>query len=203
MQEKYFVTGIGTDIGKTIVSAILTEKLNADYWKPVQAGDLTNSDSIKVENLISNPISQFHPEGYRLNHPLSPHLSAKMDEIEIDHWSLKMPETDNPLIIEGAGGLMVPLNETKLVLDLIKFLDVPVIVVSKNYLGSINHTLLTLSTLKQHNITIKGIIFSGEENKASEEYILNYTQVSCLGKIPLLTQINKDTIKEAGGYISL
>jgi dethiobiotin synthetase len=203
MNEKYFVTGIGTDIGKTIVSAILTEKLKADYWKPIQAGDLENSDSFKVKNLISNPKSKIHQESYRLSHPLSPHLSARMDKVEIDIKQLKIPETTNSLIIEGAGGLMVPLNDSELVLDLIKFFNVPVIVVSKNYLGSINHTLLTISLLKQHHIEIKGIIFSGEKNAASEEYILNYTQVDCLGKIPPLTQIKKDTIKEAGEYLNL
>ncbi len=203
MQETYFVTGIGTDVGKTIVSAILTEKLNADYWKPVQAGDLENSDLIKVENLIGNSRSVFHPEAYRLSHPLSPHLSAKLDGTEIELKKIQKPTTTNSLIIEGAGGLMVPLNSTELILDLIKYLDVPVIIVSQNYLGSINHTLLTVNTLKHHNINIKGIIFSGAANKASEDLILNYTQIHCLGKIPLIKEINRETIKEAGDYLAL
>jgi dethiobiotin synthetase len=201
MQEKYFVTGIGTDIGKTIVSAILTEKLTADYWKPIQSGDLANSDSLKVQNLISNQKSKIHSETYRLNHPLSPHLSAKMDGIEIDLNHLKLPQTENTLIVEGAGGLMVPINDSELILDLIKFLDISVIVVSQNYLGSINHTLLTINTLKHNGVDIKGIIFSGVANKASEELILNYTQVPCLGKVPLIAEINKGTIKEAGKHL--
>jgi dethiobiotin synthetase len=197
MAEKYFITGIGTGIGKTITSAVLTEKLNADYWKPIQSGDLAQSDSLAIENLITNTISKIHPETYRLNHPLSPHLSAKMDGIEIELDKFQLPETNNTLIIEGAGGLMVPLNNKELIIDLIKHLSIPVIVVSQNYLGSINHTLLTINTLKQYNIDIKGIIFNGETNMESEGYILRYTQVQSLGNIPLLSNLDKVSIKEA------
>lgn len=197
MAEKYFITGIGTGIGKTITSAVLTEKLNADYWKPIQSGDLAQSDSLAIENLITNTISKIHPETYRLNHPLSPHLSAKMDGIEIELDKFQLPETNNTLIIEGAGGLMVPLNNKELIIDLIKYLSIPVIVVSQNYLGSINHTLLTINTLKQHNINIKGIIFNGETNTESESYIVRYTQVQSLGNIPLLSNLDKVSIKEA------
>lgn len=203
MPEKYFITGIGTGIGKTMVSAILTEKLKADYWKPIQSGDLDQSDSLNIEQLISNPITKIHPEGYRLNHPLSPHLSARMDGIEISLTQLQLPQTHNSLIVEGAGGLMVPLNATELILDLIKKLQLPVIVVSQNYLGSINHTLLTLNTLKQHEVNIKGIIFNGEQNEESESYILQYTQVNYLGHIPHLTQLTKETIATSGKSILL
>lgn len=203
MTEKYFITGIGTGIGKTITSAVLTEKLNADYWKPIQSGDLDQSDSLAIENLISNPKTKIHSETYRLNHPLSPHLSARMDGIEIGLDQFHLPTTDNSLIIEGAGGLLVPLNDTTLILDLIKQLQVPVIVVSQNYLGSINHTLLTINTLKQHHIDIKGIIFNGETNIESETYILKYTQVQPLGHIPLLSDINPTSIKEAGKKLKI
>ncbi|MBB2144758.1 dethiobiotin synthase [Pedobacter sp. LMG 31464] len=203
MAEKYFVTGIGTGIGKTLISAILTEKLKADYWKPIQSGDLAQSDSLTVKNLISNSKTKIHPETYRLNNPLSPHLSARLDGIQIELNQFHLPKTDNSLIIEGAGGLLVPLNDTELILDLIKHLNVQVIVVSQNYLGSINHTLLTINTLKQHNIIIKGIIFNGETNSETEDYILKYTQISCLGRIPLLKNINKQMVIEAGKYITL
>ena len=203
MTEKYFITGIGTGIGKTITSAVLTEKLNADYWKPIQSGDLNQSDSLSIENLITNSISQIHPETYRLNHPLSPHLSAKMDGIEIELGKFHLPETNHPLIVEGAGGLMVPLNNKELIIDLIKHLNIPVIVVSQNYLGSINHTILTINTLKQHNIDIKGIIFNGETNLESETYILRYTQAQSLGNIPLLASLDKNSIKAAGKNLAI
>ncbi|WP_316766818.1 dethiobiotin synthase [Pedobacter frigiditerrae] len=203
MANNYFVTGIGTGIGKTIVSAILTEKLNADYWKPIQSGDLAQSDSLAIASLISNDKTKIHPETYRLNNPLSPHLSAKIDGIEIKLRQFKLPETQNNLIVEGAGGLMVPLNNDELILDLIKYLNLEVILISQNYLGSINHTLLTINTLKQHNISIKGIIFNGEANSESESYILNYTGVSHLGNIPVLKALDKTSIVEAGKNINL
>ena len=111
MSQKYFVTGIGTGIGKTITSAILTEKLKADYWKPIQSGDLHQSDSLAIESLISNTQTKIHPETYRLNHPLSPHLSAKMDGVKIELRKFQVPITENNLIVEGAGGLMVPLKD--------------------------------------------------------------------------------------------
>ncbi|KQC01015.1 dethiobiotin synthase [Pedobacter sp. Hv1] len=203
MAEKYFITGIGTGIGKTITSAVLTEKLNADYWKPIQSGDLAQSDSLAIENLINNSKTKIHPETYRLNHPLSPHLSARMDGVAIELDQFHLPETENSLIVEGAGGLMVPLNDQELILDLIKHLQIPVIVVSQNYLGSINHTLLTINTLKQHNINIKGIIFNGETNMESETYILKYTQVNSLGNVPLLNNINQHSIIEAGKHLNI
>ncbi|TCC90515.1 dethiobiotin synthase [Pedobacter frigiditerrae] len=203
MAQKYFITGIGTGIGKTIVSAILIEKLNADYWKPIQSGDLSQSDSLAIESLISNEKTKIHPETYRLNNPLSPHLSAKLDGIEIALNQFILPDTDNNLIVEGAGGLMVPLNNKELILDLIKYLNLEVILISQNYLGSINHTLLTINTLRQHNICIKGIIFNGEANSESESYILNYTQINHLGNIPTLKNLDKTSIIEAGKSIDL
>jgi dethiobiotin synthetase len=202
MADQYFVTGIGTGIGKTIVSAILTEHLEADYWKPVQAGDLDQSDSLKVKSLISNSHTTIHPECYQLTQPMSPHASAKLDHIEIQISNFKLPETKRPLIVEGAGGLMVPLNENDLIMDLISFLKLEVILISQNYLGSINHTLLTVNTLKQQGIKIKGIIFNGEANAESERYILTYTKLPCLGKIPPLETPDKETIREAGKYLS-
>jgi dethiobiotin synthetase len=203
MAQQYFITGIGTGIGKTITSAVITEKLKADYWKPIQSGDLAQSDSLAIKDLINNNKTVIHPELYRLNQPLSPHLSAKIDGIEIELDKFILPETENNLIVEGAGGLMVPLNGKELILDLIKHLNIPVIVVSQNYLGSINHTLLTINTLKQHQITIKGIIFSGDTNLESEDYILKYTSVKHLGNIPTLKQLSKENILNASKNLSL
>ena len=203
MAEKYFVTGIGTGIGKTICSAVLVEKLKADYWKPIQSGDLEQSDSLSIKSLISNTKTVIHPEKYRLTQPLSPHLSAKLDGIEIELKQLIPPTTQNNLIIEGAGGLMVPLNEEELILDLIKNLAVEVIVVSQNYLGSINHTLLTINTLKQHHVKIKGIVFSGEENLESQRYILKYSGLHLIGRIPFLNNLSKEEISLAGEKLAL
>lgn len=204
MQHKpLFVTGIGTDIGKTLISAILVEKLKCDYWKPVQAGELDNSDTMKVQRLISNTTSVFHPERYRLTQPYSPHKSAALDGIEIDEKTIIAPKTENQLLIEGAGGLMVPLNANSLVIDLIKQLNAEVILVSQNYLGSINHTLLSIEALKQRGIAIKGILFNGDENASTEDYITAYTQVKHIGRVPVLTIVDKNTIADAGKYISL
>lgn len=192
--KNYFVTGIGTNIGKTIVSAILTEALEADYWKPIQAGDLEHADSLKVKDLISNSTSKIHPEVYRLNQPMSPHAAAKLDNIIIDFDKIMVPKTTNNLIIEGAGGLMVPLNEKELVIDLIKKLDIEVVLVSQNYLGSINHTLLSLESLKVRNLKVKGIVFNGKPNLETENYILNYSGIKCLGRIDEHQQITREVV---------
>lgn len=198
-----FVTGIGTGIGKTVVSAVLTEKLKADYWKPIQSGDLDSSDTLKVKSLVSNPITVFHQETYGLTQPYSPHKSARLDGIAIDESMFKTPQTDNSLIIEGAGGLMVPLNDHFLIIDLIKNLGTEVVLVSQNYLGSINHTLLSISALKQYDIKIKGIIFNGTTDPDSESYILQYTGVKLLGHLPEFDALDKQAIIEAGAHIAL
>jgi dethiobiotin synthetase len=195
---KYFITGIGTGIGKTLISAILTEKLNADYWKPIQSGDLEASDSLTIKGLISNTKTIIHPESYWLTQPLSPHLSARLDGIEIDLSKINIPATSNDLIIEGAGGLMVPLNENELIIDLIKKLNVEVILVSQNYLGSINHTLLSINLLKQYEIPVKGIIFNGDENLETERYIQQYAKIKKLGNVPSLKNIDKGKVVTAG-----
>lgn len=198
-----FVTGIGTGIGKTLISAVLVEKLKADYWKPIQSGDLDSSDTIKVKSLVSNSRSVFHAEAYRLTQPLSPHRSAAIDGITIEPESIIAPATSNKLIIEGAGGLLVPLNDNFLMIDLIKQLQAKVILVSQNYLGSINHTLLSVAALKQHEITIEGIIFNGEKNEDTERYILQYTGLKLLGNVPLFDTINKQSIANAINLIGL
>ena len=179
---KVFITGIGTDVGKTIASAIVVEALDADYWKPIQAGDLDNSDSHKVKSLVSNSQSQFHKNSYKLNTPASPHFAAQLDGITIDIKQINEPITNHHLVIEGAGGILVPLNDTDLIIDLIQK-EYKVIVVSRHYLGSINHTLLTFDVLKNRNIAVAGIIFSGDENKATEDIILKKTGAKFIGRI--------------------
>ena len=192
---KLFITGISTDVGKTIASAIIVEALQADYWKPIQAGDLDNSDSHKIKSYISNDGTVIHENSYKLNTPASPHFAAEVDGITIDLKKIKAPKTQNHLVIEGAGGVFVPLNENDFIIDLIQK-DHKVIVVSRHYLGSINHTLLTIEALRNRKINIAGIIFSGYENKATESIILSKTGVKCIGRIEQEPYFDQNVIKE-------
>jgi len=177
----YFVTAIGTDSGKTLVSAILCEALDSDYWKPIQAG--LPKDSAVVKSLVSNPEIKIHNEAYLLSTPASPHAAAKREGVQIDLNNLKALPTDKPLIIEGAGGCLVPINDHDYVIDIAKNIDAEVILVSNLYLGSINHTLLTAHLLKNRNIPVKGIIFNGPPNEESERIILLHTNYRCLLRI--------------------
>jgi dethiobiotin synthetase len=179
---KLFVTGIGTNVGKTIAAAILTEALEADYWKPVQAGDLESSDSHKVKSLLSNQKTVIFENSYALNTPASPHLAAAIDGIVIDIKKISEPKAKNHLVIEGAGGIFVPLNDNETVADLIKP-DHKVIIVSRHYLGSINHTLLTIEALRSRKADIAGIIFNGAKNQSTEDIILQKTALQMIGRI--------------------
>lgn len=196
-----FITGIGTDVGKTIISAILTEKMRADYWKPIQCGGLAFTDSMQVASLLTNKDSLIHPEAYVLEGPYSPHKAAALENIVIDIEKIALPKTNKQLLIEGAGGLMVPLNDKSLIIDLIKKFNAEVILVSKNYLGSINHTLLSIEVLKFHQIALKGIIYSGESEPSTEDIIEKQAGVTCLGRVPYISSINPESIKEAGKFI--
>jgi dethiobiotin synthetase len=191
-----FITGTGTDVGKTLISAIVTEALNADYWKPIQAGFSGGTDSLFVEKMISNNKTKVHSELYLLEMPASPHLAAPAEgkRIKIKEIIAHLPKTKNQLIIEGAGGLMVPLNKKKLMLNLIKKLDAKVIIVSKNELGSINHSLLTAAVLKQENVDVLGWIFN-EEYKNYQEEIGQWTGYPVIASVMHLPVISKETIK--------
>ena len=179
--KKIFITGISTEVGKTIASAIVTEALQADYWKPIQAGELDNSDTKKVEQLVSNKVSEFHPNSYALQTPMSPHAAAEIDRVSIELNKIKEPKTKNHLVIEGAGGLLVPLNDSETILDIIKP-EYKILVVSRHYLGSINHTLLTVKLLQEKGLDVS-IIFSGNEHKTTEEIIQKMTNVPVIGRI--------------------
>ena len=192
---KLFITGISTDVGKTVASAIIVEALQADYWKPIQAGDLEHSDTHKVQSLISNTHSQFHPNSYALQTPASPHLAAAKDGITIDLNQIQEPATTNHLVIEGAGGILVPLNDTESVVDIIQP-DYKVIVVSRHYLGSINHTLLTVEALQNRKIQVAGIIFSGDENTSTESIILSRTGLAYIGRIVQEPYFDSNVISE-------
>lgn len=195
---KLFITGISTDVGKTIASAIIVEALQADYWKPIQAGDLDNSDSHKIKSYILNDDTVIHENSYKLNTPASPHFAAECDGITIDLKQIIEPKTNNHLVVEGAGGVLVPLNDTDCVVDLIQS-DYKVIIVSRHYLGSINHTLLTIEALKNRKIDIAGIIFSGDENKATESIILSKTGAKYIGRIEQEPYFDQNVIKEYAG----
>lgn len=192
----YCVAGIHTGIGKTVCSAVLCEALGYDYWKPVQAGDLEVSDSIFIKQHVSNKACKIHPERFRLNTAASPHYAAQVDGIKIDILDFKLPTTDNGMIIETAGGIMSPLSETVLNIDLIKHIGFPVILVSNNYLGSINHTLLSIDALNAHQINISGIVFVGNKNEVSENFILNRSGLIHLFSIPQFDTLNSDVIHQ-------
>ncbi|MCM5662701.1 dethiobiotin synthase [Galbibacter mesophilus] len=194
MKSRYFVTGISTEVGKTIASAIIVEALEADYWKPIQSGDLDNSDTHKVHTLISNTESKFHPNSYALKVPISPHASAAIDNVEIKLDNIKVPETKNGLVIEGAGGILVPLNDKDTIMDIIKP-EYKIIVVSRHYLGSINHTLLTVNLLKEHGFNVS-IIFSGKKHPTTEQIIQKMTGVPVIGRIDEEKEFNKEIIRK-------
>jgi len=191
-----FITGIGTEVGKTVASAIVTEALQADYFKPIQAGDLENSDTHKVERLVSNSVTKFHPNAFALKTPMSPHAAAEIDQVQIKAEEVKRPTTTNDyLVIEGAGGLLVPINSTQTIADLIRQED-KIIVVSRHYLGSINHTLLTIEALKSRGLTCAGIIFSGEEHPTTESIIEEMAQVPILGRIDQEPYFDENVVRE-------
>lgn len=197
MSKRIFVTGISTDVGKTLAAAIISEALEADYWKPVQSGDLEYSDTHKVKALVSNPRTRFHPNSYALKVPISPHASAAIDGITIESERIVEPETDNTLVIEGAGGLLVPLNDHATILDIMKP-DYKVVVVSRHYLGSINHTLLTIHFLKQKGFDIS-IIFSGKKHPTTEQIIQEMTGVPVIGRINEEKEFTKEIIRGYAG----
>jgi dethiobiotin synthetase len=192
--KSYFVTGIDTDSGKTLVAAILCEALSADYWKPIQAGLPKDSDRIK--ELISNSQTKIHSEKFLLKTPASPHAAAKIDNIEINITDFELPNTKNNLVVEGAGGCLVPINDKDFVIDIIKKLNIEVILVADLYLGSINHTLLTTEALHNRSIPIKGIIFNGESNEHSEKIILHHSKLNLLGRIEKEKTIDKGLVSK-------
>lgn len=193
MSKQFFITGIGTDVGKTIVSAIVTEALKTDYWKPIQAGDLDTGDAHTIQNLISNKKTVIHPNRYGLKTPMSPHASAKIDGVTIDVSKIKAPKTKNNLVIEGAGGVLVPLNDSDTILDLIQP-NYKVIVVSRHYLGSINHSLMTIQLLQNKGFDVS-VIFNGSEHKTTESIIEKMTGVTVLGRIDEEPYFDKNVVK--------
>ncbi|WP_378186238.1 dethiobiotin synthase [Aquimarina sp. W85] len=192
--KRIFITGIGTEVGKTITSAIVVEALQADYFKPIQAGDLAYGDADKVKTLVSNTKSVFHPNSYALRTPMSPHAAAEKEGITIDSKNIVFPNTKNALVAEGAGGILVPLNDTQTILDIIPK-EYTVIVVSRHYLGSINHTLMTLKLLEEQGFEV-ALIFSGAAHPTTENIIEKMSKVNVLGRIDEEPYFDKRVIEE-------
>jgi dethiobiotin synthetase len=192
----YIVTGIGTGIGKTVCSAVICEALELDYWKPVQSGDLHALDSDFVKNHTTK--TGIIPAVKLLSQPLSPHEAARIDGIKLCEEDFELPHFPRPTLIEGAGGLMVPLNDEGLCyLDVFQHWDLPVYVITRHYLGSINHTLLTLNALYSREIKIAGLVVNGDKNEASERIYRNQFPELHLSYIPELDHLVPETVKAA------
>ncbi len=175
--------------------------MQADYWKPIQAGDLDHSDTHKVKAWVKNDISQYHDNAFALQTPMSPHAAAAIDKVHIDTTVIKRPKTKNKLVIEGAGGILVPINDRETILDLIHPSD-KVIVVSRHYLGSINHSLMTIKTLQDRNIQVAGILFSGAEHPTTESIIEKMSGVPVIGRIDEEPFIDANVVSEYAARFS-
>lgn len=203
LPKQFFVTGIGTGIGKTICSAILAEYLQADYWKPVQSGDLDKSDSLFVEQMISKNL-KIYPERYRLKLAASPHKSAAEEQLTIKLEDFTLPKNNSSLIVEGAGGLFVPLSDTVLMSDLIRHLAIPVVIVVRDYLGCINHTLLTFKALQAERIPICCLIFNGAFDPDAQRVITAFlpTDITIL-QLPEIAVLEQTSIQQAVKQIKI
>lgn len=195
MSNSYFLTGIGTDVGKTVVSAILCELLQATYWKPIQSGDLQNSDSKKIQEWLNNTV-EIIPEAHLFSEALSPHVASKIDGVSMNPAMLNLPKTAGNLIVEGAGGWLVPINDAGITFaDLAEQWNIPIILVSRHYLGSINHTLLTIESIRSRNVNIHGIIYVGEPLPDTCEIIEKISGVKTLFSVPLFDKVDTENIK--------
>lgn len=193
--KKYIVTGIGTDVGKTVASAVLCTALNANYWKPVQAGTEPMTDTERVRGLIPEHLKCFE-EHLVLQTPMSPHAAADLEGEHLEIGEIEVPHTLMNLIIEGAGGVMVPLNDTHHYLDLFRLWGYPVIVVIRHYLGSINHSLMTINTLQNAQVPIAGIVYSGEKHPSSESVIESMTGINVLARIPEMDPVDTKGVQD-------
>ncbi len=202
--KKYFIAGIGTDVGKTIASAVLCQALNAEYWKPIQSGAESDSDKLTVASLLSfaNPV--LHKERYLLKEAASPHFAAQKENVSIQLSDFQLPEHSAPLIIESAGGVLVPFNANgDNMIDLAQKLDSKVILVVRQYLGCINHAMLSIEALKNKNIDIAGLIFSGDRLFDNYEYIVEKSKLPVIVEIPHLSSITKKTIALVAKNVNL
>ena len=198
----FFITGTDTDVGKTVTAAYVCLQLKANYWKPVQSG-LTEgmSDRDTVQQLTGFADDRFFPCRHQLAAPLSPHEAARREEVEIALEDFSLPSSDRPLVVEGAGGVLVPLNDTALMIDLMGRLGLPVIVTARSTLGTINHTLLSLAALRQANLTIAGVILNGPPNAANKQAIEFYGKVPLLAELPTFDRLSTEALLETSPLI--
>jgi dethiobiotin synthetase len=197
MNQRLVVVGTDTGVGKTTFAAALAGALDGVYWKPVQAGDLDQTDSDAVLRLASLAPEQILPEAYRLKTPASPHLAAEIDGITIDPRMLVLPDSDRPLIVEGAGGLLVPLTREITYIDIIARWNIPVVLCARTTLGTINHSLLSIEALRARGIALAGIAFIGDENVESERIIPDIGRTRRLGRLPHLAPLTRSALRDA------
>lgn len=199
---KLFITGIGTEIGKTVCSAVLVQHFKTEYWKPIQSGDLDYTDSHKIEEWTDTNFC--HPETYRLQLAASPHQSAREENITINLNDFQLPNTANPLIVEGAGGLMVPISDTTFMIDLIEELNIPTALVVRNYLGCINHSLLSILALQQREIKLEYLILNGDFPEDTERVICSFIEKETnIIKIPEINSTDKESIQHAAKQLTI
>jgi dethiobiotin synthetase len=190
----FFITGTDTGIGKTLLSALLVAALDRGYWKPIQTGAIEGTDRETVIKLAGIPADRAHPEAYIFDPPVSPHLAAEWQGIEIDIERIQRPASTKPLVVEGAGGIMVPINSKLLMLDLARHLKTPLVIASRTKLGTINHTLMTVHTIRNAKLQISGVVMIGEENKDNRRAVERYGNVPVIGWIPWLEKIDRETL---------
>ncbi len=197
MTRTFIISGTDTGIGKTAAAALLTLGLDAHYWKPIQSGTEDGTDKATIKTLTGLPGDRFLPEAYVLTEPLSPHRSAELDGVEIDIAHLSLPIIDGPLIVEGAGGLMVPVTRRLLQIDLFKHWNAPVVLCARTGLGTINHTLLSIEALRDRNIPLHGLLFIGNDNADNIRTIADLSGARVLGRLPWLERVNTEALKTA------
>lgn len=194
--DNFIIAGIGTEVGKSVVSAILVKMLKADYWKPISCGSDEDKDLNYVKRLVADPALCFHSEAYHFSAPLSPHHAAELEGKKPQKEKVTLPKSNNRIVIESAGGVLVPLNQTELTLDAFVSWDCSWILVSRNYLGSINHTLLTIEAMKRRNLNIAGLVFNGCPNFHSESFITRSANLPVVGRVMQQRKLDSNTIKE-------
>jgi dethiobiotin synthetase len=200
IQNSIAILGIHTGIGKTVASAVIAEAIGADYWKPVQAG-LEERDAALVMQLLTNGTERVHPEALLLTQPMSPHAAAEIDGVVIDYTKFAWPQTDKTLLVETAGGILSPMSATTTMADFVAHYKLPAILVVQNYLGSINHTLLSIEVLKSRGIKLLGIVISGAPYESSESFIEQYAGVQIIARIPHLPELNNDSVRACAAAI--
>lgn len=194
------IAGIHTGIGKTIVSAVIAEALGADYWKPVQAG-LEERDRDTVARLLTNGAQRVHPEAVALQLPASPHAAAAAEGVVIDYTSFRWPQTTAPLVVETAGGILSPVSDTQTMADMLAYWQIPIVLVTHNYLGSINHTVAAIEVMRARNLPIAALVLSGDDSKESENFVKDYTGLKVAARVPRLLVTDNTSITQCAGTI--